>query len=124
MLGMKIKGQKIDLKYKKKKFSLEVCKVPWYLEGIGMMFCRREKAKALLFRFKKPMRMKIHSLFVFFPFVAIWLDEKNKILDLKIVKPWNLSVSSRKSFSKLVEIPINERYREIIRFLVESKKDL
>jgi hypothetical protein len=54
---------------------------------------------------------------VFFPFVAIWLDDKNKIIDLKVVKSFNFSVSPNKSFCKLVEIPINNKYKKIVKLL-------
>lgn len=87
---------------------------------IGLMFCRRKNAKALLFEFKKQSKIKIHSLFVFFPFVAVWLDDKNKIVDRKIVKPFRFSVFPKKSFSKLIEIPIDERHMKIVDSLVGS----
>ncbi|MEK6826879.1 MAG: hypothetical protein AABX99_00140 [Nanoarchaeota archaeon] len=73
------------------------------------MFSRREKAGILLFDFKEKQKIVIHSFFVFYPFVAIWLDEKNKVIDLKIVKPFTFCVSPKKSCFKLVEIPINKK---------------
>jgi uncharacterized membrane protein (UPF0127 family) len=85
----------------------------------GLMFRRREKAEALLlFDLKKPRRWKIHSMFVFFPFVAIWLDEKGKIVGKEIVKPWTFSIRPSGEFTKLIEIPYNQKYSGIVEFLV------
>ncbi len=92
-------------------------KLSEFEKGIGLMFRKREKCPALLFEFQKPTRMKIHSLFVFFPFAAVWLDDKNKIIDLKIVNPFRFVISCKKSFYKLIEIPINKKYQKEIKFL-------
>jgi uncharacterized membrane protein (UPF0127 family) len=71
---------------------------------LGLMF-RTRKTRPLLFEFKRDVRMAIHSFFVFFPFKAIWLDENNRIIAQKIVKPFTLCVRPRKPFRKLIEIP-------------------
>jgi uncharacterized membrane protein (UPF0127 family) len=84
--------------------------VPKWYEGIGLMFHRRKNAKALLFGFRNPVRMPIHSFFVFFPFTAIWMDEKWRIIDVKVVKPFEFGVSPSEKFTRLLEIPSNERY--------------
>jgi len=86
-------------------------------EGIGLMFRRREKCPAMLFEFKEPNKMLIHSIFVFFKFGAVWLDDKNNIVDKKIVKPFRLSISSKKQFYKLLEIPLNKNYKKEINIL-------
>lgn len=114
--------KKIKIKSKKKRFeiSLKVCN--WFETFSGLMFTRREKAQALLFGFDKPVKLKIHSLFVFFPFVALWLDKDNNIVDKKLVNPFNFSVSSRKPYFRLVEIPINQKYSSITKFIVEDSK--
>ncbi|MCK5624296.1 DUF192 domain-containing protein [Candidatus Pacearchaeota archaeon] len=111
---MKIKkeGREIDLG--------KVKKVNFFGEAIGLMFCRREKANSLLFEFKKPTKLKLHSYFVFFPFIAIWLDNKNNVLGIKKVKPFKLNIGIKKHYHKLVEIPINKRYNEIIELLDDS----
>jgi len=71
---------------------------------LGLMF-RTRKTRPLVFEFKKDVRMAIHSFFVFFPFKAIWLDEKNNIIEQKIVRPFTFCVRPRKPFRKLIEIP-------------------
>lgn len=113
----------MKINYKNKIIEIpDVKKVSFLRKAHGLMFCRREKTNALLFEFKKPTKMRIHSMFVFFPFIAIWLDSENRIVDLKVVKPHTLAVSSEKPFYKLVEVPINEKYHEILRFLDERER--
>jgi len=72
---------------------------------LGLMFKTR-KTQPLLFEFPKDTRIAIHSFFVFFPFKAIWMDEKGKILEQKLVKPFTFSVRPKKPFRKLLEIPL------------------
>ncbi len=76
----------------------------------GLMFCQRENADALVFKSQGA----IHSCFVFFDFLVLWLDSENRVVDYKIVKPWNLCEKSGKKFDKILEIPINQRYEEVI----------
>ncbi len=112
---------KIDLKYRDKKFKLEVkkCNLFWIIRGL--MFTQRERAIALLlFDFKESVKLKIHSYFVFFPFIAVWLDDKNKILKKRIVQPFTFLVRPEKPFSKLIEIPMNKKYRKIVGLLCSS----
>jgi len=91
------------------------CNLFW--KGIGLMFSRRENAEILIFRFKKKTRIAIHSFFVFFPFVALWLNEENEVVDLKIVKPFTSCVlPTEKSFS-LIEIPLNEKNENLMKKL-------
>jgi uncharacterized membrane protein (UPF0127 family) len=109
---IKDNSRKIKVKNVKKVSKLE--------EGIGLMFHRREKCPAMLFEFSHPNKMLIHSLFVFFKFGAVWLDDKNKIVDKKIVKPFKLSISSGKPFYKLLEIPLNKYYKKEIKLLFKN----
>jgi len=107
---------KIGLNRKRLEIDLKICN--WFGMFRGLMFRSRENSPALLlFDFKKPLRMKIHSCFVFFPFVALWLDDKNKVVDLKIIRPFTLMVYPKKSFYKLVEIPLNKKYEKIVKTL-------
>ncbi len=111
---------KIDLKYKNRKIKIDVkrCNLFWMVKGL--MFTRREKARALLlFDFKKPRRMKIHSFFC--PkFLAVWLDKENNIIEMRIVYPWNFLILPKKKFSRLVEIPCNNKYDDILKSLDEE----
>jgi len=81
----------------------------------GLMFRRKEKSNALLFEFKKPSKMKIHSFFVFFDFIALWLDKDNNILEKRVVKPWTASVSPSVKYLKLLEVPLNVFYHSKIK---------
>jgi len=114
--------KKIKLNFNKKniKINLKVCN--WFETFWGLMFSKKEKAQALLFNFEKPVRLRIHSLFVFFPFVALWLDRKDNIIGKKIIKPFRLSIFPKKSFCKLIEIPINKKYISVIKLLVGDSK--
>ena len=86
----------------------------------GLMFRSRGKSPALSFEFSRPTNMKIHSFFVFFPFLAVWLDENNKIIEKKVIKPFQSIVGITKKFTKLIEIPINDRYSKIINQLCQE----
>lgn len=108
---------KLILKNKNKKIDLNVKKCGIFRKFCGLMFLSKEKSEALLFNFKKPKKIKIHSLFVFFPFVILWLDKDNKIINSKIVKPFEVSIGIKKNFSKIIEIPINKRYKKLLMFL-------
>ena len=110
----------LNFNYKGKKISLNVVRCSWIGRIIGLMFSRREGALALLFDFGKPTRNPIHSMFVFFPFVGIWIDENGKVVDLRVVKPWKLSILPTEKFVKLIEIPINKRYMGLVSSLVGS----
>lgn len=104
--------------YGKKKILVKDVKIcNWFERFMGLMFSRREKARALLFDFKKPGGISIHSFFVFFPFVAFWLDEKNRIIGHELVKPFTLPTSPKKRFNKILEIPLNRKYSPLIECL-------
>ncbi|MEK6757668.1 MAG: hypothetical protein AABX88_00930 [Nanoarchaeota archaeon] len=125
MAQVKLKRKKVGFNYKGKKISVDAkpCNLFWMV--CGLMFSRREKAEALLlFDLKKSAKLKIHSWFVFYPFVAVWLDKRDKIIEIKIVKPFTFLVEPTKSFNKLIEIPINNKYRKEIGFLVGATKGL
>ena len=116
-----MKRKRIGLEYNGKRIEIDAKKVSEFEKGIGLMFSRREKANILLFEFKKPTKLKIHSLFVFFPFLAIWIDSKNKVIEKKIVSPFKISIAPEAYFSKLIEIPINKKNMEILKNIVEQK---
>ena len=116
-----MKRIKVGLKFKEKRIDIKnVKKLSEFQKGIGLMFKKREKCPAMLFEFTQPTTMGIHSLFVFFKFAAVWLDDKNRIVDKRIVKPFRLLVLSKKPFYKLVEIPLNKYYKKEIQLLFEN----
>ena len=113
--------EKVSFHFKGKRISVKSRECRGLNRILGLMFIRKEKAEALLFDFKKPVDLRIHSFFVFFPFVVVWLDKKNKIIEIKKVKPFTLSVKSKKPYTKLIEIPLNKRYSREIKALSISK---
>ena len=112
-----MKNEEISLKYNKKIINLKVKKCNFFEKLRGLMF-RRRNTENLLFEFKKPGKTKIHSFFVFFPFVVVWLDNDNKIVEIRIVKPFTFYINSKKSFKKIIEIPMNEKNSKTIKSLV------
>lgn len=109
------------LKYGKRKISIKVKKVSFLGKYLGLMF-RSNKTKCLLFEFTKYGKWGIHSFFVFFPFLAVWLDEKNNVLEWRVVRPFKLLIKPRKKFIKLVEIPLSDINRSKIFFFVGKGK--
>src|SRR3989344_5271772 len=113
------------INFKNKKIKIpDVKKLSLFEKGIGLMFSPRKNAKALLFEFKKPAKMRFTSWFVFFPFLIIWLDDKNNVLDFKEVKPFTSHIPSEKPCKRVLEIPFNDNYEEIIkRFFKHSSRE-
>lgn len=101
------KEQDLIFYFKNKKFKIKLKKLTELGKGIGLMFKSR-KTQNLLFEFKNPTRMAIHSFFVFFPFAAIWLNEKNEFIEGKIVSPFKFYVAPKNLFYKLIEIPLHK----------------
>ncbi|MBT4376990.1 hypothetical protein HOD29_06460 [archaeon] len=117
-----MKKKQIGLNYKRKRIEFEVNFVPRRLHWLGLMFSRKKKAEALLFEFDKLVKMPIHSCFVFYNFYAIWLDENFNFIEGKVVNPFRLSVSPKKKFKYLIEVPITKNYDGIIKLLVGEKE--
>jgi uncharacterized membrane protein (UPF0127 family) len=43
---------------------------------------------SMIFKLKKPSKVSIHMLFVFFPIDVIFLNEEKKIMGLSLLRPW------------------------------------
>ena len=87
----------------------------------GLMF-KSSKTNNLLFEFKNENNCAIHSFFVRFSFLAIWLDSKNIVVDFAVVRPFRFHVQPKKKSRKLIEIPFNEGNKQIIAFFVGKGK--
>lgn len=109
--------RRLSLAYKGKRFTLKVHEVGFFRRGIGLMF-RSSRTKILLFSFRHPSRVAITSYFVFFPFVAVWLNKRGTVLEARIIKPFVVAVRPRFPSSYLVEIPFSPGTSRITRFLV------
>jgi len=110
----------MKIKFKDEEIEISVKKLGFWGRGSGLMFKGRETGN-LLFEFKEARRWVIHSYFVFFPFLAIWLDGENRVLEREIVKPFRFRVRPRGKAKKLVEIALNERNREIVKLFRRGK---
>jgi len=117
-----MKYKRIDFKYKGEKVGLALKECRGIGKIVGLMFSRRKMAEALIFEFKKDVNMAIHSWFVFFPFWAIWFDKNNKIIEIKKIKPFQFHIKPKKSYRKLIEIPINGIYDKIVEVIVNTRK--
>ena len=107
----------MKLSHKGRLIEVDVRQVGVFGKIRGLMF-RSKDCDNLLFWEAKA----IHSWFVFFPFLAVWLDSGNRVVASEVVRPFRMRVLPKKGSSKLIEIPINERNREIVEFLVDGKK--
>jgi|SRR3989344_1160657 len=87
----------------------------------GLMF-RSAKIGNLLFEFKKKNKWAIHSYFVFFDFLAIWIDDDKNVVEAKIIKPFTFSVKPKKEFKYLIEVPITTENKHIIEFFRRKRK--
>jgi len=70
----------------------------------GLMF--RVKPIILHWEFEEPTNVSIHSAFCR-KFFAVWLDKKNNIIEIKLVKPFRFNIKPKREFSKLIEIPLS-----------------
>lgn len=115
--------KRIGLIYKGKKIYIDADACYGIKKYIGLMF-KPKNTNALLFDFGRPVKKPIHSIFVFFPFVAVWLDDKNKVIEIRVIKPFTLLIRPKKRYQKLIEIPFNPKYQREITILVGIQKDL
>ena len=106
--------------FKGKSKDVKVKGVGFLGRFIGLMF-KTKKTGNLLFEFSSSKKWAIHSWFVFFDFLAVWLDEDNNVIEVRKVKPFTTRIAPLKPFKRLVEIPLNVENHEIIGFLVGEK---
>lgn len=112
-----MRNKKLIIGLNKKKIKISVKECNLFEKGIGLMFSKKEKAEILLFSFKRKQKIAIHSFFVFYPFLAVWLGENDDVTDIKIVKPFTSYASPKEDSFKLVEIPINKKNKRLVELL-------
>lgn len=107
-----------NLKISKNELTIKVKKCENLASQIqGLMF--RKHSPSLLFIFKKPKKIAIHSYFCK-PFIGIWLLD-DKIIDKKLVEPNAFSVKPKGKFNKLLEIPSNTKeFDKILQILDDN----
>ena len=89
----------------------------FYLKLRGLMFRSRKKAPIILFNIEKS---DLHSFFVFFRFLVIWLNN-GKVVVYEIVKPFSFSIKTEKKFDSILEVPISDDNRYIMDFIVGKR---
>jgi len=113
--------KRIQFYFKGKKISLEARECSFLRKGFGLMF-RTNKTDNLIFSFPRNINSSLTSWFVFFPFLAIWLNSEGKIISLRVINPFTLTIKSEKKFRKVLEIPLNRDNMALVRFLVGKGK--
>lgn len=96
---------------------ISAVRVGFFRTGLGLMF-RTRYTSNLLFSFRTSSRVAITSWFVFFPFLAVWLDSHYRVIETRIVYPFTLSLRPRLPASFLLEVPCTSRTATLRRFLV------
>jgi len=114
---------KISVFFRGRKILIDVHETGFISRGFGLTFRTRE-TKNLLFDFKKYVTWQgtLTSVFVFFPFLTLWLDSRNKVIDFAVVKPFVFSISQNKPFSRIVEIPLNLSNMPVIGKFIDKKE--
>lgn len=70
----------------------------------GLMFSKKIKNQAHIFKFKKQTKISVHMFFVFQQLDIITLNKKNEILELKTLKPFQTHTFKQKS-DTFIELP-------------------
>lgn len=112
---------KIRVSDSNKVLDLNVNKTGVFSRGFGLMF-KSKNTENLLFEFNNETRTSFTGLFVFFPFLILWLDKKNNVVEKKMVRAFEFSIKPKKNYRKVVEVPVNEKNREIIDFFVGKSR--
>ena len=73
---------------------------------VGLMFTSKSIAEPVCFEFDEDVLIGLHTWFVFFPCKLIWKDKNNKIIEERIVKPFQMNIKPSKPFRKIEEYPI------------------
>jgi uncharacterized membrane protein (UPF0127 family) len=79
----------------------------FFKRALGIMF-KKDEFSPLLFIFEKTQKISIHSFFCP-PFIAVFLDDKKRVVQVNKMRPFSLLVSKPAKY--LVELPLNfEKY--------------
>ena len=116
-----MKQKRVSFIYKKKKISLNAFECVGNERMRGLTFRRRKNARALLFEFDELCREPIHSIFVFFPFVGVWLDGK-RLVGIKTVKSFLPFIRPKRPFDRLIEIPLSDKYKKEVALIVGKER--
>jgi len=107
------------LKFKGKEIVIEdIERVKGMKKFSGLMF--NKSGNALLFEFEKLTNEPITSIFC--PdFLAIWLNQ-GKIVDYRLIVSNRFSIKPKAEFTSLLEIPLNNKYNNVVKFFLGKEK--
>jgi uncharacterized membrane protein (UPF0127 family) len=111
----------MKIKHRGKTLQIPIKKTNFFSRISGLMF-RTKNTKNLYFEFPSYEFAGIHSYFVFFKFLALWLDESNNVVDFQIVRPFTFLIKPNSPSKKLIELPLNVRNKKIIETIVGKGK--
>src|SRR3989344_4352358 len=111
----------IRINFKGKKVDIKVRRCGLFRKAFGLMF-RSRNTENLLFEFNKDVNITLTAMFVFFPFFVLWMDEKNRLLESRIVRPFTSVIHAKSKFRKFVELPLNNENIALINFLVGKER--
>ena len=109
------------LRYRKRKIRFNARKAGFLGKVFGLML-RTRKTKNILFVFSQKTKISIHSWFVFFSFLAVWMDENNNVIEYRVVRPFSTTIRPKKLFKKLLEIPFNRKNERLLGFFVGKER--
>ncbi|HVY01803.1 MAG TPA: hypothetical protein VHA12_03505 [Candidatus Nanoarchaeia archaeon] len=105
-----------------KEILLDLRQEKGLMRGIGLIF-KTKNTENLLFEFRKPSKVAITSLFVFFPFLAVWLNEKKEVIEVRKITPFKLSITPKHDSKYLIEIPLNSSNLKLVESLYSAVAD-
>lgn len=109
----------LKVRFRKKIIDIDVKHTGFIRRGTGLTF-RTRNTSNLLFEFGKEVSWQgnLTSYFVFFPFLTLWLDKKNNVIDYRVIKPFIMTIRQKKKFFRIVEMPINKKNEALlVRFI-------
>ena len=106
--------------HKKRKFSVEAERKSLVGKMTGLMF-RSRNTRNMLFSFGKNSKVALHSWFVFFPFLCLWLDNKMNVVEMEVVMPFSTRIVPKNGFKHVLELPFNDDNSKIIHALVGER---
>jgi len=107
---------KVKIKLRGKEIIIQdIEEVKGIKKFIGLMFKPKE-TNPLFFSFNSPGKYSIHSFFCN-PFLALWFNDR-KIVEHKFIESWKV-IKPKKKFDKLIEIPFNNKYKDLISFFLD-----
>lgn len=106
-----------------KSVSIRAREVGFLRKGVGLMF-RTSSTENLFFSFRRKTKRAFTGLFVFFPFLILWLDERYKVVDVALVRPFTRTIYPQKPYRNVIELPLNKKNSDLIRFFRRRGKHL